>query len=174
MVSFSDIELVRVGFFQKPHGISGALLLLFDSEWSESIENAKFLFIYADGLPVPWAVHEDGISIISSESALVNLLHMDDAKSAKKLCGKDVYLERPVSSGVHKDETHFHWVGFIIRERNGKTLGKIIESNNYSGNHVFNVETPDGILLVPYHPDLVIDLDIDSRILVMDLPAGLQ
>lgn len=173
MPSFSDFDLVRVGVLQKPHGIAGTMLLLFDAGWGESIQNTKFLFIKTDGLPVPWKIREDGIHITSSESALVDLIHIDDEKSAKKLCGKDVFLEKSVASNRPEEELLCEWSGYTIRERNGKTYGKIIESNNYSGNQVLSVETPGGICLVPYHPDLVNHIDQDLKIIIMDLPSGL-
>jgi 16S rRNA processing protein RimM len=173
MSLLTEKDFVKVGFFQKPHGIAGTLLLIFLPEWEKSIENEAFLFVMIDGLPVPWAIEKNGTRIIAAESALINIVGIQDGKSAKKLCGKDVYIDRIPAPVSDTTVLHFQWNGFTIQADDGKTFGKIIDGNDYAGNYVFSVEIPGSVCLVPYHPDLVIRIDRDSKILVMNLPAGL-
>jgi 16S rRNA processing protein RimM len=169
----TDIDLVRVGFFQKPHGITGTLLFFFEPDWINSIEDTSFLFVIIDGLPVPWAIEEEGIRFISTESAYINIVGIQDEKSAKKLCGKDVCIERIYASAAPSESWQFQWSGFTILEEDGKVFGKIIDGHDYAGNYVFSVEIKEGQCLVPYHPDLVVRVDRESKTVVMKVPAGL-
>jgi 16S rRNA processing protein RimM len=169
----TEKDLVKIGFFQKPHGIAGTLLLIFLPEWEENIENEAFLFVMTDGLPVPWAIEKEGTRVITAESALIDIEGIRDEKSAKKLCGKDVYIERKSAAVTGSPTVQFEWFGYTIRTDDGKTIGKITDGNDYAGNYVFSVEIPGGVCLVPYHPDLVSSIDKDSKILVMNLPDGL-
>ena len=126
-----------------------------------------------DGLPVPWAIEEEGIRLLSTESAYINFVGVQDEKSAKKLCGKDVCIERIHASTPVSESWQFQWSGFTIMEEDGKTFGKIIDGHDYAGNYVFSVEINEGECLVPYHPDLVIRIDRELKTVLMKLPAGL-
>nr|MBD3620862.1 16S rRNA processing protein RimM [Sunxiuqinia sp.] len=44
----------KIGYFQKPHGITGALSLIFEPQYDLSVENEPTLLLELDGLLVPF------------------------------------------------------------------------------------------------------------------------
>lgn len=85
---------VRIGYFQRTHGIEGTLVLDFSPEWGLSLASTTILILEINGLPVPWFIAEYGIRITSANTALVDLEWIEDDASAQKLCGLKVFLEK--------------------------------------------------------------------------------
>jgi 16S rRNA processing protein RimM len=171
LLSFNDCT--KIGSFRKSHGIAGTLDLVFEPEWETSVEHAELFITDTDGLPVPWFVAPDGIRITSSKSALVDLLWVDNLQAAKRLCGSSVYI--PKSNIIPNEESSglSEWAGFSIYNETGALIGMVNNMENYAGNLVMMVDTPWGEKMVPLHPDLIIELDHETRRMTMEFPEGL-
>lgn len=94
MASLRLENCVRIGYFQRTHGIEGTLVLDFSPEWGPSLASTTILILEINGLPVPWFIAEYGIRITSANTALVDLEWIEDDASAQKLCGLKVFLEK--------------------------------------------------------------------------------
>ena len=53
-------DCVEVGYIQKPHGLKGEVILVFDKEFEETFEELEFLFIEVDGGLVPFFIEDEG------------------------------------------------------------------------------------------------------------------
>lgn len=164
---------IKIGIFLKPHGISGRIVLHFEGEMEASLEQAKYVLVENDGLPVPWFVQPDGIRIIAQGTALVDLDWIDDDIAAKKLCGSEVYLTPDQIIQPEGQDTSPGWVGYDIISPESVFIGTITGEDNYSGNLVFTVKTPSGERLVPYHQELFIHADALQKQLTLSIAEGL-
>lgn len=173
MASLRLENCVRIGYFQRTHGIEGTLVLDFSPEWGPSLASTTILILEINGLPVPWFIAEYGIRITSANTALVDLEWIEDDASAQKLCGLKVFLEKKEVIPAGKDQNYGTYEGFTIVDEQDEPVGLIIAENDYSGNFVFSVKTKKGTILVPYHPDLLIKADARQKKLTMQLPPGL-
>jgi 16S rRNA processing protein RimM len=165
-------NFVKIGTFLRPHGIAGTLVLAFEQEWEEAVENARVMLVETDGLPVPWFVTSDGIRIITSQTALVDLEWIDDHQAAKKLCGNPVYLEKSPTFAM-SDPGPVELTGYSLLDTGGQVIGNIAGLEDYAGNIVLLIETGSGEKLVPYHPDFVRNIDKTGKKLTLQLPEGL-
>jgi 16S rRNA processing protein RimM len=173
MKTITRENCIEIGYFQKPHGVAGTLLLNFEEIYQETVETAEILFIETDGILVPWFTAEDGIRILSSKTALVDLDWVDDSTIAKNLTGSKVWVEKTsIRKHDNQQESDF-WIGFTVKDLHKGYLGVVMEINDYSGNLVLTLQDGDTSLLIPFHPDLVVELDEQSRSLTFDLPDGL-
>lgn len=170
MISLNDCA--KIGVFLRPHGIAGTLVLAFEQEYEQQVENARVLLVETDGLPVPWFVIREGIRIITAQTALVDLEWIEDQQSAKKLCGNNVYLENSLLSAV-SGTGMAEWTGYSLLDPAGGVIGTIAGVEDYAGNIVLLVKTPSGDKLVPFHADFVRKLDKTRKKLTMQLPEGL-
>lgn len=164
---------LKIGFFQKPHGVFGTLLLNFDEGMEEEIENSQIFFVDMDGILVPWFVIEDGIRITSSKTALIDLEWIDDDNDAKKLVRKSVWLLKNTDSLEKPGEEENGWKGYEVFEENKESLGIITEINDYAGNLVLTIKKNGKELLIPFHSDLVSSIDNIKRTIIFNLPDGL-
>jgi len=166
-------DCVRIGTFRKPHGYSGTLQLYFDPQWEFSLEKAEILMTLTDGLIVPWFVSREGIRIVSSQTALVDLEWIENEVSAKKICGNPVLIEKDKISHDQEMDYSSEWCDYLIYDESGNYTGKIKSEENYAGNTVWIVLTTKGEQLIPYHSDLIRSVDQEAKTVVMAIPAGL-
>jgi 16S rRNA processing protein RimM len=171
LLSFNDC--IKIGAFRKPHGTAGTLDLVFEPEWEASVEHAELFITETDGLPVPWFVAPEGVRITSSKTALINLDWIDNMDSAKRLCGSSVFIPKSKIIPNLKSSELSDWVDFSIYNEIGALVGKVNSTENYAGNLVMMVETPLGEKMVPLHPDLIIEINHETRIMTMVFPEGL-
>ncbi len=165
---------IPIGTFRKPYGIGGSLLLDFDPAREASLENARVLMAETDGLPVPWFVADQGIQILSSGAARVDLEWIEDDHAARKLCGLRVLLEESaLVAEENKPENLENWVGYTLADREKGFSGVVTAQADYSGNLVLTVVSGDRELLLPYHDDFLLEADLIHKSLHLRLPEGL-
>jgi 16S rRNA processing protein RimM len=173
METISKDLCLPIGFFQKPHGVFGTLLLNFEEGLEEAIEESKMFLVETDGILVPWFTPEDGVRITSTRTALVDLEWVDDENSARKLSGKQVWMEKNLLSDDNLPDQNSFWIGFRVNDIHKGFLGLVTEVNDYAGNLVLTLSRGDSTLLIPFHPDLVSHLDEQSGEITFELPDGL-
>lgn len=162
----------RIGYFLKPHGVSGILMLIFDDGLDEIVENTKVFFVETDGILVPWFTADDGVRIISSKSALVELDWITDETAAKKLTKKAVWVEKYLQhNSLNVDEIDL--TGYKVFDNRNEYLGIITEINNYSGNQVITIKKDETELLFPLHHDFIADFDEIKKTIIFIVPEGL-
>ena len=66
-----------------------------------------------------------------------------------------------------------YFIGFELPDSDGTRVGEIIDVDEQTENAIFIVERGDSELMVPASDDLIVEFDIDKRLMVMDLPQGL-
>ncbi|MFZ5430954.1 MAG: ribosome maturation factor RimM [Bacteroidota bacterium] len=168
------IQKINVGYFIKPHGVFGTLQLSFEEGYEDLVEDAAVLFAETDGILVPWFVAEDGIRITSSKTALVDLDWIEDDKAARKLSGSKVWIESAGENhGAEFSGLAGALTGYSVFDSGKGLLGQITELNDYSGNIVLTVEKGGRTWLVPFHPDLIGEIDEKKKTITFDLPEGL-
>lgn len=173
MKTISKENCIEIGYFQKPHGVAGTLVLNFEEGYENTIENADVLFVEKEGILVPWFPAEDGIRILTSKSAHIDIDWIDDSNQAKNLAGKKVWVEKNlILQRNEPPETDF-WIGATVKDQHKGFIGVVTEINDFSGNLVLTLQNGEKSLMIPFHPDLVVKWDEPSRILTFDLPEGL-
>ena len=84
-------ELIKIGKFNKPHGIKGELSFSFtDDSFDES--ECPFLICELDGIFVPFRLEESRFT--SANAALVKLKFIDSDQKARRLANQDVYFPK--------------------------------------------------------------------------------
>jgi 16S rRNA processing protein RimM len=163
----------KLGYFQKPHGIKGAVTLSFEPQYDLSLENEPVLLVEIDGLLVPHFIEEEGLRFRSSESAIVQLTWVDDDEKARQLSGLSVYLKEEDIVEPEEELTIHHLVGFGLFDQHSEEIGTIEKVEDYGGNLLFVLQYQGREILVPFNEDLLIDLDEKEKKIVMQIPEGI-
>lgn len=172
METIPKADCEKIGYFRKTHGVHGEVALEFEEHFEYSVEEAERFFVELDGLLVPFFIAEDGLRFKSSKSAIVKFDWVDTEKYAKRLIGAPVYLY--LSEIVDEPlESEALLKGFVLFDAKKGEVGKIEQVDDYSGNVVLTVKHGDEELLVPFHPEFVVEIDEAQKRLTLDLPEGL-
>lgn len=170
MISREDI--LWVGHTQKPYGIRGEIMVLFQKAEYADID-AEYYFLEIDGIPVPFFVEE--FTFATDVSARVKFEDVNDEKTASRYVNLEVFLPREAVNAVHMPDSD-DWesfVGYTIVDQHGNTLGIIREVDSTTLNVLFIVQQEERELLIPAAEDFIVAIDAEKKILEMFLPEGL-
>jgi len=166
-------ECVKVGFIQKPHGIHGELVIRFQEEYYETLEEYPTLFLEIDNLLVPYFIAEEGLRFKSGESVITQLDWVDTDKKAKNLCGLSVYVGEEDVIELEGEMAPHELVGFQLYDETLGHIGEINDVHDYSGNLLLSVDYQGKEALVPLNENLIVRVDEDLREIELRIPKGL-
>lgn len=166
-------ECTKIGYLQKPHGVAGAFVLLFEELYEDAVGSADIFFIKIDGLLVPFFISDDGANLITSNRAHIKFRWIDSAEKAREFCGNEVYLKTSEINSGNTEADYSLLVGFSVIDSLKREIGKISEVNDYNGNVVLTVDYFGREVLVPFHPDIVGFYNEGQKIIQIYIPEGL-
>ncbi|MGL5318375.1 MAG: ribosome maturation factor RimM [Bacteroidales bacterium] len=165
-------EVVKIGQFNKPHGIHGELSFTFTSDIFDRCDSPYFI-CEMEGILVPFFIDE--YRFRSENGALVKLEKIDSDKAARVFTNKEVFYPIAyISEGeeIHADDKLL--VGFRLLTADGQTVGEIVDVDDSTMNVLFVVETEDlQEILIPAVDNYVVSIDQNTKTIVMNIPEGL-
>jgi 16S rRNA processing protein RimM len=173
METIPKSDCVKVGFVQKPHGIHGELVIRFDEEYYETLEECPTLFLEIDNLLVPFFITENGLRFKSAEAVITNLEWIDSDKKAKELCGLSVFVNCDDVIEFEDEMSPNALIGYKLFDETLGLIGEITEVNDFSGNVLISVVYQGNEAMVPLNEDLIVRLDEDLREIELRIPEGL-
>lgn len=168
-------ELIAIGHYNKPHGVAGELSATVDVEL-EVLSGLSCLVSDIDGIFVPFFVN--AIRPKSGDTMLLTIDGIEDEKEAARLVNRDIfalkrdYRQESIDAEADGYPLDF-FIGFELRDSDGSRVGEIIDVDEQTENAIFVVERYGSEIMVPATDDLIVEFDIDNKLMVMDLPDGL-
>jgi 16S rRNA processing protein RimM len=163
----------KVGYIHKPHGIHGELVIRFQEEYYETLEEYPTLFLEIDNLLVPYFISEDGLRFKSGESVITRLDWVDSDKKAKDLCGLSVYVNEEDVIEMDGEMPPHELIGFQLFDETLGLIGEIDDVHDYAGNLLLSVEYQGKEALIPLNEDLIVRVDEELREIELRIPEGL-
>ena len=173
METIPKSNCVKVGYVQKPHGIHGELVIRFQEEFYETLEENPTLFLEIDGLLVPFFISDEGLRFKSGESVITQLEWVDTDKKAKDLCGLSVYVDGEDVIEFENEMSAHALIGYQLFDETLGLIGIITEVNDFSGNVLLSLVYQGKEAMVPLNEDLIVRLDEDLREIELRIPEGL-
>ena len=158
--------MLKIAQVLKSNGTDGGLLLSFLEVSPEDIDLEESVFVYVDGLPVPF--YFESFTPRGNNRAIVHITGVHNLKDADELAGAAVYADYFEEEDADEDFT-----GWTVLDASGATVGTVTGYEDIPGNLCIYVQTPGGEVLLPLHQELVISVDPSARILTLEIPEGL-
>ena len=173
METIPKIDCIKVGYVQKPHGIHGELVIRFDPEYCETLEEYPTLFMEIDNLLVPYFISEEGLRFKSGETVITQLEWVDSDKKAKDLYGLSVYVKQEDVIEFEDELSPNALIGYQLFDETLGLIGEITDVKDFSGNLLLSVEYRGKEALVPINEDFILRFDEDRREIELRIPDGL-
>ena len=186
-------NLQQVGQVLKSNGTDGELIISFRNIAPEDINLKEPVFIIFDGLPVPFFI--ETFVKRGNSKALVRLTGIKSQEDVEEIAGKAVYVEEGQIPEMSLEEDGFAalvgWTlltpeipdqaGDDIEEEpslpaltgNLYEVGEITDFIDIPENPCIEVETENGVVMIPLHEDLILSVDTEYQEIIMQIPAGL-
>jgi 16S rRNA processing protein RimM len=157
--------MVVMGRVRAPHGLKGWIKI---QPFTQEIEG---LLDYPDwwlGGEGQWQQHRVAESAVHGSMVVARLDGFVDRDAAAGLRGRDVAVPR--AALPENREGEFYWndlLGMEVSDRNASKLGLVAKILETGANAVLVVQG-DKELLVPFIQDVVVNVDLKARQLVVD------
>ncbi len=166
-------KYTEVGFIQKPHGLRGEVIVIFDNRFEAIFESFENYFIEIDGGLVPLFVSEDGIKYRNNESMIIKFDYIESQEKAKEISGCKIFISNDDLIENDSSEADNSLIGMkVIDEKSGE-LGVIVALDDFSGNIVIAVAHPRSEILIPLSDQIIRKIDKKNNRLFLDCPEGL-
>ena len=167
-----DDELILLGRIIKAHGFNGAVVIALEDNFSDKIEMMESVFVESDGRPVPFFI--ESAYPTGTASAIVEFRFYDSDSSIAEFIGSRVLVPGKSSPDRDRGSIPMDLVGFTIISDEGIEAGVVISILSLPMQVMLEIESAGSErILVPYHVDMVIDLDSKRRQLILRIPDGL-
>lgn len=157
-----------IGRITKTYGFEGAVVVRGEGGITVELQQGEPVFVIIDGLPVPFFIRE---IFSSSQDTLV--IAFDDYLSAESVAAIKG-CEVMVSGETPEDDELTELEGYHLRDKNSEFNGTIISLIHNPGQILAVINTQQGDVFVPLHPDLIISVDRKGKVIIMSLPEGLD
>lgn len=163
-------NLLQIAQVLKSNGTDGELVLGFRNIAPEDINTEEPVFIFFDGLPVPFFV--ESFSRRGNNKALVRMTGIDNLTDADEVSGKAVYIKASEDEQFSMDDLSM-LIGWTLMDASNNEVGIISDFFDIPGNPCIEVGTVSGTAMIPLNENLIISVDEDNKILTMTVPEGL-
>ncbi len=165
----TEPRFLAVGRVLRPHGVRGEVRVQLLTDHPERL--SRYRILYLGRTPRPYTL--EGVRLHKG-AALIKLANCDDRNAAEELRGQLVQI--PIAEAVPLGEGeyyHFQVVGVEVLTDQGESLGRVAEVLDTGANDVFVVRGPRGEVLIPAIEDVVLELDLEARRMVVTILPGL-
>ncbi len=170
-------DIIEIGIYNKTHGINGEINASFEYD-IDDIKNIECFISNINGIFVPFFA--ETIRAKSKDSVLLKIEGLDNENSVKMLVNSKIYALKSVfkhSQEITEDTEELpldFFIGFTIYEENdNKLIGEIIDVDYSTENLLFIVKHQNEQIFIPATDDFIIDIDIENKSLLMNLPIGI-
>ena len=158
--------MLQVGKILKSNGIDGGILVNFREVDPDDIQLTEPVFIYFDGLPVPFFIRD--LSKKGYDKAVVHLNDVETLKDAEEIVGQGLFMDESLFEDEPQEDDFSALVGWTV-----KGVGKVLDFIDIPANPCLEVDNGGKAVMIPVNEDFIVSVDPDRMELEMDLPEGL-
>lgn len=168
-------ELILIGHYNKAHGVAGEISATVDVD-IDVLRALSCLVSEMDGIYVPFFVN--ACRPKTAETVLLTIDGVENEREASRLVNHDIFALKSEfldeSDDAEADGYPLDFfIGFSLLDVDGSTVGEIVDVDEQTENAIFIIDRDGTELMVPASDDLILEFDLDKKLMVMDLPEGL-
>ena len=160
-----------LGQISKTSGFDGTVLVRLEKRFIDKIPELESVFLDIDGKPVPFFIESSEYT--GAEILKLKFSGYDSAFRAEEFKGSRVFLTFDIADDDHIDDLTII-EGFLVKDHDRNDVGIITGTIENPGQTLLILKTAAAEeILVPFHEDLILAIDLKKRIIKMDIPEGL-
>lgn len=164
---------VLIGEISRPHGIKGEVRVRPRTDIPGRFERlvGKEVWVEPEGRPVDGRFLKIQGVRYHGELVLVKFEGVDSVEEAEKLRGHEIYIHRGMREPLPEGEFYIEdLIGAEVVTEEGEVLGRVERIDKLPANDVMVV----GDLLLPVIKDVILDVDLERKRIVVRLLEGLR
>ena len=171
-MSNSLSKLVSIGELIKPHGIKGELKILLFNEESKSLKNDQIVFL--KNRKDNFFKYKIENVIYSMKKNRIKFFEIDSIDSADKLRGYILSIPRSDFPELENEEYYLNdLIGYTLLDKTNNNYGCVNDIFHFPANDVLSVSLNDKEYLIPIIDDVILNIDHNSRLIIINPISGL-
>lgn len=163
--------MLQIGKVLKSNGVDGGLLVSFRAVDPDEINIEEPVFIYFDGLPVPFFIQS--FTRKGMDKAIVHLNDINNLEDAEEVVGQGVFMDESLFEDEEEELDYSDLVGWMLLGADGAAIGPVTDFIDIPSNPCIEIAVAGGAAIIPLHEDLIVSVDESRRELKMTIPDGL-
>ncbi|MBT5858700.1 MAG: 16S rRNA processing protein RimM [Flavobacteriales bacterium] len=161
-----------LGTIFKLHGYKGDVNIYNDNDIPLIFTNIDFFFVEINNELIPYFA--DSVRPKKKKILLVKFEDVDSEEQALKILKRKVYLPNkflPKLEDINPDKII---VGFDVTDKTLGRVGMVDFVNDKTPQKLIIVKDGEKEFFIPFHENFVINIDLENRILYVDIPEELM
>lgn len=164
-------ECFELGYIIKPHGLSGSVNVLLDTDFPEDYKSLESVFVNIGQKLVPFFINSIQIN---GNKAIVNFEDINTIEQSGELKGCTLHLPESMLPALEGQDFYYHEIiGFDIMDDKDGIIGKISGYVDNSSQVILTVDHNGSEVLVPVADHIIASIDRVKKIMYVTLPDGL-
>ncbi|HOV78559.1 MAG TPA: ribosome maturation factor RimM [Bacillota bacterium] len=163
---------ISIGKILNTHGLHGAVRILPLTDYPERFNRMSRVDVFIGNVRRELRIEK---TYPYKNYIIAKFKEITDMKTAGELKGGLLKVAREELVALPSDSFYiFEIVGLDVYESGGRRLGKVTDVLQTGANDVYVVDTGSKPLLIPALKQVVREVDLPGRKMVVDLPKGLM
>ena len=163
-------EYLVVGYLRRPHGVQGEIIMDLHTDFPERLKPGSQLFIGEQHTPVRLAAQRP-----FQNGLLVKFKTIETPELVGRFRNQWVFIKKAGVQALPPGQLYqYQLIGLQVVEDSGYALGELVEILETGANDVYVVRKESGgELLLPAIPSVILEVNLESRIMRVHLLEGL-
>lgn len=160
---------LAIGFLRRPHGLMGEMIMDLHTDFPERIKSGRNVYLGDKHEPATFGsvrAHANGM--------LIKIRGCDTPEAVGRYRNHWVYVKSSEVPSLPQGQVYkYELVGLNVVDDAGNALGELIEVLVTGANDVYIVKNAEREILLPAIPDVILKVDMESKIMTVHLIDGL-
>lgn len=156
------IDLISIAHVGSTQGKLGALKIYPKEQFEQELLKSEFVFFRINGSKVPFEIKKINTD---NDPWLLYLKDYTKPELSSQLSNSELFLERQ-NLKVVPEVISQPMEGFKLYSKDSKDFGEVLTTEEHPQQVLLVVQGPKGIFRIPFHPDLIENLDTESKAVV--------
>jgi 16S rRNA processing protein RimM len=163
---------ILLGTLTKPYGTKGSVLVRFVDLTTDDIKERETVFLDIDGMLVPFFI--EIFQGKSTDTVIMKLDGIDTESQVREFSGCRMYVPK---DQVKRKRSVQHSLpvltGYRVQDLNLGYIGLAGTILDFANNPLLEVHREDRDFLVPFHKDIICEINHTDLIIMIEAPEGL-
>ena len=159
----------ELGVIQRKQGLKGDVVAWLNQDVPQ-LDALQTLLIQIDHTLVPYCIEQ---LALQHRKAIIKLQGVDDPKVAHDLKGRAIFVPQAVLPPLSSPEVQLaRLIGYQVMDVQEGSLGPVQDIYTPPQQQLLAIDYQGQELLIPYHEDIVTNVDHAQQNIVVQLPKG--
>ncbi len=164
-------KYIEVGKVHGTHGVHGQIVI--SHMLSNPTEFMDWTALMIETTPesfIPYFIESS--KQISDSEFVCTLEGINSPEQAKLICNCKIFASPLVTVKSMQVNEWQQIIGFTVTEKNGTSIGNILQVVNGVGQQYFEISYQESTMLIPIEQSWIIDVNSTTKKITIDLPDG--